>query len=167
MPVAMRRTLAGVLITTSPPNVMVLRSSVPMSGLSATRCATRLSGGRRLVRGPGTLRIDVTGLEATTGSGGNIEYKIGVPSADAFDHLAIILLAPLMADRYSESRTWMCVTAAPASAAPRQASAYLFRRDRQIWRHFWSGQAAGHGARNDDLLLDFAHRVILSSLRAR
>lgn len=40
----MRRTLPGVLMTTSLPEFMAFRSSVQMSGRSAAMCSTRFSG---------------------------------------------------------------------------------------------------------------------------
>ncbi len=48
---AMRRTFFGVLITTSGPEFMVLRSSEQTSGLMSAMCSTRFSGGSRLVPG--------------------------------------------------------------------------------------------------------------------
>ena len=48
---AMRRTFFGVLITTSGPEFMVLRSSEQTSGLISAMCSTRFSGGSSVVPG--------------------------------------------------------------------------------------------------------------------
>jgi hypothetical protein len=67
MILAMRRMFFGVLITTSRPKVMVLRSSVQMSGLSTGICATRFSGTMSVVRGPATFGSSSLGSKRPPG----------------------------------------------------------------------------------------------------
>ncbi|MNU10312.1 hypothetical protein D3C72_2573940 [compost metagenome] len=57
----MRRTFLGVLITTSPPEFMVFRSSVAISGFRATMCSTRFSGRINVVLGPATAGFSSDG----------------------------------------------------------------------------------------------------------
>src|SRR5262249_5609012 len=52
---AIRRTLAGVLITTCPPEFMVFRSSVQISGLIFAMWVTHCSGGKSVVPDPATF----------------------------------------------------------------------------------------------------------------
>ena len=58
---AIRRTLSGVLMTTWPPEFMVLRSSVQISGRSAAMCSTRCSGRMSVVPGPATAGSSMDG----------------------------------------------------------------------------------------------------------
>ena len=64
---AMIRTLRGVLITTSPPEFMVLRSSVQMSGLSSSICSTRFSGVSSVVPGPAMRGSSIDGTKRPPG----------------------------------------------------------------------------------------------------
>ena len=64
---AMRRTLPGVLMTTCPPEFMVLRSSVQISGFSRATCSTRFSGAIRVVPGPATLGSSSEGTKRPPG----------------------------------------------------------------------------------------------------
>ena len=86
---AMRRTFSGVLMTTWPPEFIVLRSSVQMSGRSAAICSTRASGTHERGAGPGDRRIVLRGHEASAGAGREVEDQILVAGADALDDLAI------------------------------------------------------------------------------
>jgi hypothetical protein len=64
---AMRRTFGGVLMTTSLPNVIVLRSSVQISGRSAEICSTRFSGTIRFVPGPAIFGSSSEGAKRPPG----------------------------------------------------------------------------------------------------
>ena len=59
---AMRAMVLGVLITTSPPETMVLRSSVQISGRRAATWATRRSGTVSVVPGAATLGSSSEGM---------------------------------------------------------------------------------------------------------
>lgn len=63
----MRRTFPGVLMTTSPPELIVLRSRVQMSGLRATMCSTRLSGDVSVVPGAATFGSSSEGTKRPPG----------------------------------------------------------------------------------------------------
>ena len=69
---AIIRTLRGVLITTSLPEFMVLRSSVQISGFSSATCATRGSGGSSVVPGAATFRVLIGRQESPAGASGKV-----------------------------------------------------------------------------------------------
>jgi hypothetical protein len=64
---AIRRTLPGVLITTSRPEFMVLRSSVQMSGRSTAICSTRFSGTIRVVPSAASFGSSLDGTKRPPG----------------------------------------------------------------------------------------------------
>ncbi len=64
---AMMRRLRGVLITAPPPNHMVLRSSVQISGFSSTMCSVRISGALNSVPGAGLVGSSSLGMKRPPG----------------------------------------------------------------------------------------------------
>ena len=64
---AILRTLAGVLMTTSGPEFIVLRSSEQMSGFSSCTCFSRSSGGRSVVPGAATFGSSGLGTKRPPG----------------------------------------------------------------------------------------------------
>ena len=64
---AMMRTLRGLLITAPPPNHMVFRSRLHISGLSATTCSVRTSGVVSIVAGAATFGSSSLGTKRPPG----------------------------------------------------------------------------------------------------
>ena len=64
---AIRRTLAGVLMTTCPPEFIVLRSRVQISGFRIAMCSTRFSGFISVEPGAATLGSSSEGTKRPPG----------------------------------------------------------------------------------------------------
>ena len=77
---AIRRTLAGVLMTTALPEYMVLRSRVQMSGFSAAIWATRSSGGSKVVPGAATFGSSAEGTKRPPGPVVMLRITSGLPA---------------------------------------------------------------------------------------
>ena len=95
------------------------QSSVQISGISSSTWASRSAapamsvpvGGRR------QRRLGAAEYEVAAHAGGEVEHHVDARGADAVDDLACTARGRAAPRPVSGSRTWMCTTAAPASAA--------------------------------------------------
>ncbi|MDT4852166.1 hypothetical protein FQZ97_863870 [compost metagenome] len=119
---AMRRTFFGVLITTSGPEFMVLRSSEHTSGRMSAMCSTRFSGGSSVVPGAAIFGSSSLGMKRPPGPvvRFTISSRFSRRMRSTTSRYSSISIEGLPVSGW---RTWMCTCAAPASAAARHSSA--------------------------------------------
>ena len=159
---AMRRTLRGVLMTTSPPEFMVLRSSVADFGPECRDVADALLRRHQRRAGAGDTRIVFRGNETSAGPGRQVEDQVWPRFAQRLDDLRIVI-------ELHRRTPGLGIADMDVNHGGTDFSGFqrglddLRGRDRQMRRLIGLGQIAGDGTGEDDLAFvqcDVTHRSL-------